>query len=197
MPAIYVANHITLDGVIQAPGRADEDTRHGFAHGGWSVAGMNDEVAAALAERVTQAGGMRLLLGHRSYSDMLAYWNTQDSPFRDGLNQAQKHVASRNPSAQLPWPNSTLISGDVVDAVRRLKAAPGADLCVMGSGELMQALLQRRLIDELLLFVHPLLLGRGQRLFSPDGAPARLEQLRCTPTGTGVTIMHYRVVDAV
>jgi dihydrofolate reductase len=195
MSRIYVAEHLSLDGVLQAPGRADEDTSGGFASGGWAAAGANEEVAGALGDRVARAGGMRLLLGRRSYDDMLAYWNTQDSPFRDGLNHAEKHVVSRDPGTRLPWPKSTLVAGDIVQAVRDLKREPGADLCIMGSSELVQTLLQHRLIDELLLFIHPLLLGAGKRLFAPGGEPARLEQLACTPTATGVTIAHYRVSD--
>jgi dihydrofolate reductase len=193
MSRIYVANHVSLDGVIQAPGRADEDTRDAFSRGGWASAGMNDAVAAALQERVTQAGGMRLLLGHRSYDDMLGYWNTQDSPFKHGLNAAQKYVVSRSAATELPWPNSTLVTGDVVDEIRALRREAGVDLCVMGSGELVRTLLDHGLVDELLLFIHPLLLGKGGGMFPEGGIPGRLEQIRCDATSTGILIAHYRL----
>lgn len=194
MSSIYVANHITLDGVVQGPGRAEEDTRGGFSAGGWAQAAVNDEVAGALSERAQQAGGMRLLLGRRSYDDMLGHWNTEGGPFKEGLNSAQKYVVSRKPDTVLPWPNSTLITGSVVDSIRALTHEPGADLCIMGSGELVRTLLEHGLIDELLLFVHPVVLGQGKRLFADRGAEARLRQLRCQGTSTGVTIAHYLVV---
>lgn len=193
MSSIYVANHVTLDGVIQGPGRAEEDTRGGFTRGGWAQGAVNDEVAAVLGERVAQGGGMRLLLGRRSYDDMLGHWNIEGGPFKEGLNSAQKYVVSRNPETVLGWPNSTLISGSVVDGIRALTREPGADLCIMGSGELVRTLLERGLIDEVLLFVHPLVLGQGQRLFPDRGPAVRLRQLRTQGTSTGVTIAHYLV----
>jgi dihydrofolate reductase len=193
MSSIYVANHVTLDGVIQGPGRAEEDTRGGFTRGGWAQGAVNDEVAAVLGERVVQAGGMRLLLGRRSYDDMLGHWNIEGGPFKEGLNSAQKYVVSRNPETVLAWPNSTLISRSVVAGIRALTREPGADLCIMGSGELVRTLLEHGLIDELLLFVHPLVLGQGQRLFPDRGPAVRLRQLRTQGTSTGVTIAHYLV----
>ena len=193
MSSIYVANHVTLDGVIQGPGRAEEDTRGGFTRGGWAQGAVNDEVAAVLGERVVQAGGMRLLLGRRSYDDMLGHWNTEGGPFKEGLNSAQKYVVSHNPETVLAWPNSTLISGSVIESIRALTREPGADLCIMGSGELVRTLLDHGLIDELLLFVHPLVLGQGERLFPDRGPEVRLRQLRIQGTSTGVTIAHYLV----
>jgi dihydrofolate reductase len=195
MSSIYLADHISLDGIIQGPGRADEDTRDGFTAGGWAVPRVNDEVQSVLADRVAEGGGMRLLLGRRSYDDMLAYWNTQDSPFRDGLNRAQKFVASRNAEASLPWPNSTLLTGDIPEAVRSLKADGGPDLCVMGSSELVHALLEHRLVDELLLFIHPVLLGRGRRLFPTSRGRTSWTTLASRPTATGVIIAHFRSAD--
>ena len=196
MSRIYVANHVTLDGVMQAPGRAEEDTRDGFSRGGWATPRSNDEVGSALGERVMKAHGMRLLLGHRSYDDMLTHWNEEGGPFKDGLNSAQKYVVSRSATATLPWPNSTLVSGDVPSAVAELKAGDGPDLCVMGSGELTQALLAHDLIDELLLFVHPILLGTGRRLFPYGGATAELRLVAASTTSTGVTVAHYEVTAA-
>lgn len=192
MSEIVVINHVTLDGVMQSPGRPDEDTRDGFSHGGWSSANVDDQLMAATYARVARGGGLQLLMGRRSYEEMLGYWNTQDSPFREGLNKAPKYVASRTLAEPLPWPNSTLLRGDVADAVRNLKRELTLDLTVMGSGELIQTLMRHGLVDEYLLFIHPLVLGSGRRLFG-DGSPeTRLHLVESTATKTGVVIATYR-----
>src|ERR671919_2126479 len=129
---IVVINHVTLDGVMQAPGRPDEDTRDGFTHGGWAEPYGDEVLGRFFGQRMTASGG--LLLGRRSYEDMLAYWNTQNSPYKDALNTAPKYVASRTLREPLPWPNSTLLAGDTADAVAELKKQPGNDLQIMGSG---------------------------------------------------------------
>jgi dihydrofolate reductase len=120
MPRVVVINHLTLDGVMQAPGRPDEDRRGGFEHGGWSAPYGDDLMGAALGARMATSGG--LLLGRRTYEDLLRYWNTQDSPFKDALNNAPKYVASRTLREPLPWPNSKLIEGDAATAVADLRA---------------------------------------------------------------------------
>ncbi|MGH9094992.1 MAG: dihydrofolate reductase family protein, partial [Acidimicrobiales bacterium] len=186
MSSIYVINHITLDGVMQSPGRPGEDTRDGFTDGGWSTAGIDDVLMTATNSRVAQAGGLRLLLGRRSYEGMLGYWNTQDSPFKDGLNAAAKYVVSTSLKSPLPWPNSTLLTGDVADSVASLKRESRGDLCIMGSGVLIQSLLLYRLIDEFLLFIHPRTLGTGRRIFPPGGSPGSFRLLEARPTTTGV-----------
>jgi dihydrofolate reductase len=190
MRRVAVINHVTLDGVMQGPGRPDEDTRGGFEHGGWAVANNDDVIGAALGERMAESGG--LLLGRRSYDDMLGYWNTQDSPFKDALNMAPKYVASRTLREPLPWPNSTLLDGDVVDVVAELKKQPGKDLQIMGSGELIQSLLAAGLIDEYLLMIHPLVLGSGRRLFPDDGAAHSLRLVDSKTATTGVLIATYQ-----
>jgi dihydrofolate reductase len=187
---VIVINSITLDGVIQGPGRAAEDTRGGFALGGWAAQGMNDEVQAAVDQRVTEAGGLRLLLGRRSYEGMLGYWNTQDHPFKDGLNNAPKYVASTTLTEPAPWPNTTLLR-DAADAVADLKHRPNNDLVIMGSGELIQTLMRHDLIDEYMLIVHPLVLGTGRRLFPDAGASASLRLTATKSTGTGALIVVY------
>src|SRR6476469_2289867 len=122
---VVVINHVTLDGVMQAPGRADEDTRGGFTHGGWSQPYGDAAMGAAMGARLTQSGG--LLLGRRTYEDVLGYWNTHsDNPFTDPLNNAAKYIASTTLAEPLPWPNSTLLKGDIIDAVRDLKTRPGS-----------------------------------------------------------------------
>jgi dihydrofolate reductase len=187
---IVVVNHVTLDGVMQGPGRADEDTRGGFTHGGWAGARSDEAMTRAVGERMgTPGGGM--LLGRRSYEDMLAAWNERGGPFKEGLNAARKYVASSDPGLHLRWPNSTLLSGDVPAAVSELKAGPGGNLVVMGSGELIRSLLPHSLIDEFLLFVHPLVLGSGRRLFEHPAEAAELQLLSSSATETGVMITVY------
>jgi dihydrofolate reductase len=196
LSSIYVINHITLDGVMQSPGRPEEDTRDGFGDGGWSTPGVDDVLMTATNLRVAQAGGLRLLLGRRSYESMLGYWNTQDSPFKDGLNNAAKYIVSTTlKDPLLPWPNSTLLTGDVAESVASLKRESQGGLCIMGSGVLIQSLLLYQLIDEFLLFIHPRILGRGRRLFPPGGSLASFHLLDARPTTTGVIIAQYRRVD--
>jgi dihydrofolate reductase len=192
MPLIYVINHLTLDGVMQAPGRKEEDPRDGFDQGGWSVPGVDQALMDVTAARVAQAGGLRLLLGRRSYEGMLGYWNTQDSPFRNGLNDAQKYVVSRSTREPLPWPNSTLVADDVVGAVTSLKRSPGPDLCIMGSGELIRTLMAHGLIDDLTLFIHPIVLGAGRRMFQRGSASASLRLESCRTNTRGVLMARYR-----
>jgi dihydrofolate reductase len=193
MSRVVVINHLTLDGVMQAPGRPDEDTREGFEHGGWAQAGNDEVIGAALGARMAESGG--LLLGRRSYEDMLSFWNTQDSPFKDALNAAPKYVASRTSREPLPWPNSTLLAGDGADAVAELKREPGNDLQIMGSGKLIRSLMPRGLIDEYLLMIHPLVLGSGRRLFSDGISTSTLRLIEAKPTTTGVLIATYQPAD--
>jgi dihydrofolate reductase len=188
---VIVINHVTLDGVMQGPGWAEEDTRDGFRHGGWAV-GANDELMTrAMAPHM---GGPKggLLLGRRSYEGMLGAWNERGGPFKDALNAAPKFVASSRPDTELRWPNSRLLHGDVPAAVGELKAGRDGELVIMGSGELIRSLLPYGLIDEFLLMIHPLVLGSGRRLFAPDGHDLGLALTDCTPTPTGVIIASYR-----
>ena len=196
MSKIVVINHVTLDGVMQSPGRPDEDTRDGFTHGGCSTLNVDDQVLAATYARVEEGGGLQLLLGRRSYEGMLGYWNTQDSPFKDGLNNAAKYVASRTLQEPLPWPNSTLLHGDIGAAVTELKRELTKDLTVMGSGKLIQTLRHENLIDEYLLFIHPLVVGTGRRLFADRGRPASLGLIESTTTSTGVVIARYETTTS-
>jgi dihydrofolate reductase len=134
MSKVVLINNLTLDGVMQAPGRADEDTRGGFEHGGWAVVPNDDpDIGRALGERMAASSG--LLLGRRTYENLLSYWNAQtDSPFFDALNNAPKYVASRTLREPLPWPNSTLLDGDVADAVAGLREQRGKELHIIRSG---------------------------------------------------------------
>jgi len=192
---IVVIAHVTLDGVLQGPGRPDEDPRDGFAHGGWAAERAGDEaVMGAWGRRL--AAGSGYLLGRRTYEDVLAYWNGQDSPFRDALNNAPKYVASTTLTEPLRWPNSTLLGGDVPAAVAELKKAPGNDLHIMGSGALIRSLSPFGLVDEYLLCVHPLVLGAGRRLFADGFVPAAFDLTEATPTAGGVLIAGYRARPA-
>jgi dihydrofolate reductase len=187
MSRISVVNHVTLDGVMQAPGRPGEDTRGGFEHGGWAVPYFDEVLGRAMGERMTSDGAM--LLGRRTYEDFAGFWPKQtDNPFTPVLNQRRKYVASTTLTEPLAWENSTLLTGDVGDAV----AALDVDLTVLGSGELIRALMQRDLIDEFVLTIHPLVLGTGRRLFADGGPPATLELVGATPTTNGVVITTYR-----
>ena len=189
---VVAINHLTLDGVMQAPGRADEDTRGGFEHGGWSPPYGDAVMGEAWGARMAQSGG--LLLGRRTYEDLLSYWNAQpDRPSRDALNNAPKYVASTTLTEPLPWPNSTLMKGDITDAVGDLKARPGRDMHILGSGALTQSLMRHDLIDEYMLTIHPLVLGTGRRLFADGGPFTSLRLIDSTTTTTGVVIATYRL----
>jgi dihydrofolate reductase len=187
---IVVINHVTLDGVMQGPGRPDEDTRDGFGHGGWAAGAEDPVVTGAIGERMSAPGG-GMLLGRRSYEDMLASWNEQGGPYKDALNAATKYVASTDPDATLEWPNSTLLSGDVPAAVGELKEEESGNLVIMGSGELIRSLLPHGLVDEFLLIVHPLILGEGRRLFEHDGTSVELQLADSQAASGGVIVAAY------
>jgi dihydrofolate reductase len=183
--------NVSLDGVVQAPGRPDEDTRGGFDRGGWFQP-YNDEVLGRyLGQRMGAGPGGGLLLGRRTYEDFFEVWPKRtDNPYTAVLDATTKYVASTTLTEPLPWQNSVLLRGDVPTAVATLKR--NTDLTVLGSGELVRALGAAGLVDEYLLLVAPLLLGRGRRLFDA-GVEATLELAECVPTSTGVLVTRYRV----
>ncbi|WP_405144451.1 dihydrofolate reductase family protein [Sphaerisporangium sp. NBC_01403] len=191
MGNVIVTNNVSLDGVMQAPGRPDEDTRGDFTRGGWAVP-YNDEVMMrAMGEGMARSGA--LLFGRRTYEDFASFWPHQENnPFTEVLDKTQKYVASTTLTEPLPWQNSTLLTGDAADAVAGLKRADGPDLCVLGSGRLIQSLRRRHLIDEYNLLIHPLVLGTGYRLFADGGPQAGLQLVDSIPTTTGVIIARYR-----
>jgi dihydrofolate reductase len=192
---IVVMNHITLDGVMQGPGRVDEDTRDGFDQGGWATPRSDDVVGEVMGERMAAGGGLAgWLFGRRTYEDLLRHWNSvPDNPFAEPLNNARKYVASTTLREPLPWPNSTLLGADPVQAVAHLREEPGGVLGIMGSGVLIQALRRDRLIDEYLLMVHPVVLGSGRRLF-PDGPPTELTLVGVRRSPTGVVLATYEAL---
>ncbi len=191
MSKVVVFTSLTLDGVVQAPGRPDEDRRGGFQHGGWAQP-YNDPVMGSVAAEGMATGGA-LLLGRRTYEDFFSFWPHQtDNPFTEVLNNTQKYVASTTLAEPLPWSNSTLLKGDAAEAVARLKEQPGKDMVVLGSGELVQSLMRRNLVDRYQLLIHPLVLGSGRRLFPDGGAFAALRLVDTVTTTTGVVIATYQ-----
>ena len=187
---VLVVNHLSLDGVLQGPGRPDEDPRDGFRHGGWAQAGNDPVMTAALGEHM--GADFAWLFGRRSYDDMLTHWNEVGGPFKAGLNGTRKYVASSHPDIELPWPRSTLLHGDVPAQVAALRQQPGGNLVIMGSGQLIRSLLPHGLVDEMFLMIHPVVLGSGRRLFGPDDDPHHLDLVDCTPTTAGVLLATYR-----
>jgi len=191
MSKIIVFNSLTLDGVMQAPARPDEDVRGDFPYGGWATPYSDPEMGRAAAESGTTAGG--LLLGRRTYEDFYQIWpNRTDNPYTEVLNNSQKYVASRTLKEPLPWMNSTLLKGNVPEAVAALKAQQDKDLVILGSGELIQTLMQHQLIDQYVLLIHPLILGTGRRLFREGSAYSALQLVDSKTTPKGVVIATYQ-----
>jgi dihydrofolate reductase len=188
MGKVIVMNWVTLDGVMQGPGRPDEDTRDGFEHGGWATPYSDESTVAKVGERM--GGDRAFLFGRRTYEELLASWNAQGGPFKDALNDTRKFVASNNPEAKLDWPSSTLLRGDVPAAVADLKESSGANLVIMGSGVLIGSLMAADLIDEYLLMIAPVVLGTGRRLFA-GGTHASLRLVESSTTSKGVVITTY------
>lgn len=193
MGQIVVFNNMTLDGVMQAPGRADEDPRNGFQYGGWAVPYSDPAIGQAARESMATTGG--ILFGRRTYEDFYSFWPTQkDNFFTDVLNNAQKYVASTTLKEPLPWMNSMLLTGDVPKSITELKRQMDKDLVVLGSGGLIETLIKHHLIDRYILLIHPLILGSGRRLF-PDGVYAALELVDVQRTSTGVMVASYRPAE--
>jgi len=183
--------HLTLDGVMQAPGRPDEDRRGRFEHGGWAGAYNDGVMAKAVGESMGNTGA--LLLGRRTYEDFYQVWPKRtDNPFTPVLNNSLKYVASRTLKEPLPWINSKLLAGNAEDSVARLRKEPGKDIVILGSGLLVQSLLRRNLVDELMLTINPLVLGTGRRLFAEGGPSVTLRLVDSKTTSTGVIIARYQ-----
>ena len=191
MRKIIVAEFITLDGVIQAPGGADEDTEGGFTHGGWTGPYWHDDIGAHFFEAIGQADA--LLVGRKTWQIHGGAFEPMAAgdPFGDVMNGIRKYVVSTTLTSASAWRNSTLIRDDVIAAIRRLKAQPGKNIFVDGSSVLVQALAQHDLVDEYSLHVYPLALGSGKRLF-PPGKRVDLELVEASPMPTGVVFVRYR-----
>ncbi len=190
MSKVVVIENLTLDGVMQAPGRPDEDRRGDFVDGGWGLPYADAVAGNFMADRMPRSRA--LVLGRRTYEDFAGYWPKQtDNPYTEVLDKSTKYVASTTLSEPLPWQNSVLLDGDVCAAVAALREEPGGDLVVLGSGELTRSLMKGRLVDEFVLLIHPLVLGQGRRLFSDESERAALRLVDSVQTGTGVVICTY------
>ena len=190
MRKLVVTTFMTLDGVMQAPGGPEEDPDEGFEHGGWSV-GYWDERMGELALEIHLAAGA-VLFGRKTYEILGGHWPRvgDDDPMAAKLNSVPKYVASRTLET-LEWANSSLLEGDVPDAVRRLKAEDGDPLLVIGSSELIQTLIQHDLVDTFTVWTFPVVLGEGKRLFGEGTIPAGLELTDIQTSTTGVTVATY------
>jgi dihydrofolate reductase len=185
---------MTLDGVVQAPGAADEDTSGGFQHGGWHLPYFDDLARSWVVDGYATAGGF--LLGHRTYENLAAYWpnaSEEEQPVAEPLNTKPKYVASTTLTEPLAWQNSTLLQGDLAKAVTALKQQDGGDLHVIGSSQLVRSLLAHDLVDEFRVMIDPLLLGGGKRIFADDGARRRLRLLEHKVTTTGAILATYAI----
>lgn len=191
MTTITAFQSVTIDGVMQAPGRTDEDTRGGFEHGGWAQ-GYQDQVSMEFAAEGMATEGA-LLFGHRTYRDLLRFWTStaEPNPFTDVLLGSTKYVTSRNADTRLEFPASELLAGDAVATVTALVDAIDVPLTIMGSGELFRALHTAGLIDEYILLVHPIVLGSGMHLFDRSER-TDLDLVRSVASSTGVIITQYR-----
>ncbi len=193
MSKIFAFVNLTLDGVMQGPARLDEDTRGGFKLGGW---GAPYQAMTEAGEAMANVGG--LLVGRWTYESFHSVWpKRKESPFSAWMDNIQKYVASRTLKEPLPWMNSTLLKGDAADAVAKLRSQPGKDLVIMGSGELIRSLMARHLLDEYVLLIHPLVLGRGKRLFEDGGPGATLSLVNSKTTSKGVIVTTYKPVEPV
>jgi dihydrofolate reductase len=186
MRKVIVTEWMSLDGVVQAPGAADEDTTGGFLYGGWHLPYFDDLSQKWVVETLTAAGGF--LLGRRTYEILAAYWpnaSEEEQVVAEPLNTRPKYVASGTLTEPLEWQNSTVLQGNVAEAVAALKQEDGGDLLVIGSSELVQTLIEHDLVDEFRVMIDPLVVGGGKRIFRDDGVlrPLRLVEHKVTTTG--------------
>ena len=189
MRELIVNTFLTLDGVMQAPGGPEEDPSGGFEHGGWSFGYWDEQMQSAMGESMSKP--FDLVLGRKTYEIFAAHWPHADDPGAQPLNRAIKHVASTT-LAELEWENSKLIVGEVAAGVRALKEEDGPELQVHGSANLIQTLLEDGLIDEFRVWIFPLVLGKGKRLFDGGTAPEGLELASSQVSSTGVIMATYR-----
>jgi dihydrofolate reductase len=179
---------------MQAPARPDEDCRDGFECGGWGAGDDDPKMRKVIGARMGSAWS--LLIGRVTYEDFYGFWPKQPpNLMTDALNSVEKYVASTTLTEPLAWQHSKLLAGDAADAIGELKRTHEKTLVMFGSGVLVQSLMRRDLIDEFVLQIHPVVLGRGHRLFPQDGAPAKFELVESTTTGTGVIIAIWRLVS--
>jgi dihydrofolate reductase len=193
MAKIVAIDHFTLDGVIQGPGSPDEDRRDGFEYGGWAGAQYDPELQEAIGTRM--GSSWSLLAGRRTYEHFARVWPSmpKPNPFTDVLNRVDKFVVSRTLSEPLSWENSHLLRGDAAEVIGRLKAEQDETLVIFGSGVLVRSLMQRRLVDEFVLQIHPLTLGKGHRLFEAGVPKTELKLVTNTVTKSGIIVAVYQL----
>ena len=191
MRTLRVIEFLSLDGVMQAPGGPEEDTEGGFRHGGWQRPYFDEVLGASAAEGMAATDAY--LFGRKTYEKMAAHWPTQpdDDPYARHLNSNPKYVASRS-LRKVEWRNSSLLEGDVPEAVAGLKERAGGDIAVLGSGELVQTLIAHDLVDEYSIAVFPIVLGSGKRLFGEADRARKLNLVDSRPTSTGGMILTYQ-----
>jgi len=189
MRKLIVTTFVTLDGIMQAPGGPEEDYTGSFTSGGWSVNYWDDMLGQFMDEAMAKPN--ELLLGRKTYEIFAAYWPyAKDAPGADQLNSAKKYVVSRT-LKKVDWNNSTLIKGDVVQEIRKLKEQDGPDLLVHGSSNLIQTLLKHNLIDEMRIMIFPVVIGNGKRLFDQGTIPSGLKLIESKTSSTGVIMSVY------
>lgn len=190
MRKLMVSTFVSLDGVMQGPGGSDEDRDGGFEHGGWTVPHFDEHLIQLMTALTSRAGA--LLIGRKTYDIFAATWPlaAADDPIGAKLNSMPKYVASRTLDT-VSWQNSTLLTGDVAEAVGKLKQGEGGEIQVHGSGELIQTLVAHDLVDEFYLLVFPVLIGSGKRLFAEGTIPSGLKLVDITTSNTGVIVSTY------
>ncbi|HKW70986.1 MAG TPA: dihydrofolate reductase family protein [Candidatus Dormibacteraeota bacterium] len=195
MRKLSVVEFITLDGIMQGLGSTNEDREGGFEYGGWSAPYADEVQMAAAAESMKLT--TTYLFGRRTYEHMNAFWPHQPATnlMAAQLNAAPKYVATRT-LKELTWSNAHVLDGELAPAVRHLKSSGKGAIVVLGSGVLVQELIAKNLVDEFQLFLHPLLLGKGKRLFREMDHPRRLRLVSSKVTTTGVLILSYEVLPA-
>jgi dihydrofolate reductase len=192
MRKVIVYEWMTLDGVVQAPGEPDEDRTGGFEHGGWHMPYFDDLSRAWVVENLTAAGGF--LLGRRTYESFAGHWpkaSEEEQILARPLNERPKYVASTTLTEPLAWQNSTVLQGNLDEAVLRLKQEKGQDLYVLGSTELVGALIEHDLVDEYRVMIDPVVVGGGKRIFPSDGVLRSLRLIDSQVTSTGAIIATY------
>lgn len=192
MRKIVVAEFVSLDGVMQAPGGADEDTEGGFAHGGWTHRYWHDDIGAHFFNAMSETGA--LLLGRKTWQGHAGAFEpmAEGNPFGDVMNTMPKYVVSTTLTGTSAWRNSTLIKSNVVEEVRALKAQDGKNIAIDGSSVLVHTLAQHDLVDEYSLLVYPLVLGGGKKLFA-EGVQTNLRLIESRAFPSGVVLMRYAV----
>ena len=190
MRKLIAAEHISLDGIIQAPGGPEEDPSDGFRLGGWSAPYDDEAIGQSVQDLHSQP--FELLLGRRTYDIWASFWPhvRAGNPIGDLFNSVSKHVATHR-SDTLDWQNSHALKGELADAVRELKRQDGANLLTWGSGDMMRQLLAAELVDELRLLIYPVLLGRGKRLFDDNAQPSAFTLASSISADSGVLITRY------